>query len=33
MAAIELQAVTRCFGDLTAVDAVSFEVEEGEIVG
>jgi len=33
VAAIELQAVTRRFGDLTAVDAVSFEVEEGEIVG
>ncbi|TVP75547.1 MAG: ABC transporter ATP-binding protein, partial [Nitriliruptor sp.] len=28
-----LQAVTRCFGELTAVDAVSFDVEEGEIVG
>ncbi len=33
MAAIELQAVTRRFGDLTAVDALSLGVREGEIVG
>ena len=33
MTAIELQAVTRRFGELTAVDAVSLDVEEGEIVG
>jgi ABC-2 type transport system ATP-binding protein len=33
VAAIELQAVTRRFGDLVAVDAVSFDVEVGEIVG
>ena len=33
MAAIELHSVTRRFGELTAVDAVSLDVEEGEIVG
>ncbi|MFO7961386.1 MAG: ABC transporter ATP-binding protein, partial [Nitriliruptoraceae bacterium] len=33
MAAIELQAVTRRFGELTAVDALSLGVHEGEIVG
>jgi ABC-2 type transport system ATP-binding protein len=33
VAAIDLQAVTRRFGDLVAVDAVTFDVEVGEIVG
>ena len=33
MAAIDLQAVTRRFGDLVAVDALSLAVEDGEIVG
>jgi ABC-2 type transport system ATP-binding protein len=33
VAAIDLQAVTRRFGDLVAVDALSLEVEDGEIVG
>lgn len=33
MAVIELQGVTRRFGDLTAVDEVTLAVDEGEIVG
>jgi ABC-2 type transport system ATP-binding protein len=33
MPVIELREVTRRFGDLTAVDAVTLDVEEGEIVG
>jgi len=33
MAIIELRDVTRRFGDLTAVDGVTLDVEEGEIVG
>ncbi len=33
MRAIEVEALTRNFGDFTAVDAVSFNVEEGEIFG
>jgi ABC-2 type transport system ATP-binding protein len=33
VATIELRSVTRRFGALTAVDAVSFEVADGEIVG
>jgi ABC-2 type transport system ATP-binding protein len=33
MAAISVRALTRRFGDFTAVDAVSFEVAEGEIFG
>jgi ABC-2 type transport system ATP-binding protein len=31
--AIEVQSVTRRFGDLTAVDNLSFQVEQGEIFG
>ena len=33
MALLELRGVTRRFGDLTAVDNVTLDVEEGEIVG
>jgi ABC-2 type transport system ATP-binding protein len=33
VAAIELHSVTRRFGELTAVDAVTLDVEDGEIVG
>jgi ABC-2 type transport system ATP-binding protein len=33
VAAIDLQTVTRRFGDLVAVDALSLDVEDGEIVG
>jgi ABC-2 type transport system ATP-binding protein len=33
MATIELRGVVRRFGELTAVDAVTFDVEDGEIVG
>jgi ABC-2 type transport system ATP-binding protein len=33
MAAIEFQSLTRQYGDLTAVDDVSFDVEAGEIFG
>jgi len=33
MALLELEAVTKTFGGLTAVDAVSFGVDEGTIVG
>jgi len=33
MAAISVRALTRRFGDFTAVDAVSFDVAEGEIFG
>ncbi len=31
--AIEAKGLTRMFGDFTAVDAISFEVEQGEIFG
>jgi ABC-2 type transport system ATP-binding protein len=31
--AIEVRALTKCFGDFTAVDAISFEVGRGEIFG
>jgi len=31
--AIHVQAATRCFGDLVAVDDLSFEVQHGEIFG
>jgi len=30
---IEVHGLTRCFGDLTAVDHVEFEVNEGEVFG
>jgi len=30
---IEVENLTRKFGDLTAVDAVTFRVEEGEVFG
>jgi len=30
---IRVEALTRCYGDLTAVDQVSFEIGTGEIVG
>jgi ABC-2 type transport system ATP-binding protein len=33
MAAIEVRALTRRFGDFTAVNAVSFDVAEGEVFG
>jgi ABC-2 type transport system ATP-binding protein len=33
MPVIELRDVTRSFGDLVAVDQVSLDVEQGEIVG
>jgi ABC-type transport system involved in cytochrome c biogenesis ATPase subunit len=33
LAAISLRGVSRRFGDLTAVDQVSFDVEDGEVVG
>jgi len=33
MKAIEVKGLMRKFGDLTAVDEVSFEVEQGEIFG
>ncbi len=33
MAIIEVQGLTKKFGDLLAVDAIDFEVEEGEIFG
>jgi ABC-2 type transport system ATP-binding protein len=33
MAAIEVEKLTKRFGDFTAVDALSFRVEEGEIFG
>src|SRR6266545_2622968 len=33
MAAIDVRAIVKKFGDFTAVDAVSFAVEEGEIFG
>src|SRR5271169_548162 len=33
MAAIEVQQITKRFGDFTAVDGVAFDVEEGEIFG
>jgi len=33
MAVIQLREVTRRFGDVTAVDGVTLDVEEGEIVG
>jgi ABC-2 type transport system ATP-binding protein len=32
-AAIQVEGLTKKFGDFTAVDAVSFEVETGEVVG
>ncbi|TFG49636.1 MAG: ATP-binding cassette domain-containing protein, partial [Anaerolineales bacterium] len=31
--AIEVNSVTRCFGDLVAVDDLSFQVGGGEIFG
>ena len=33
MSAIDVRAITKRFGDFTAVDAISFAVEEGEILG
>jgi len=33
MKAIEVNALTKRFGEFTAVDAVSFEVDEGEVIG
>ena len=33
MAAIDVRAMTKRFGDFTAVDGISFEVQEGEIFG
>ena len=30
---IRLENVTRCYGEFTAVDSVSFQIERGEIVG
>ncbi len=33
MSAVEVQALTKRFGDFTAVDSISFDVEEGEIFG
>ena len=33
MAAIEVEKLTKRFNGFTAVDALSFEVEEGEIFG
>ncbi|MEO1188972.1 MAG: ATP-binding cassette domain-containing protein, partial [Pseudomonadota bacterium] len=30
---IEVQELTKKFGDFTAVDAITFEVERGEIFG
>jgi ABC-2 type transport system ATP-binding protein len=33
MPAIDVQAITKRFGDFTAVDGISFQVEEGEIFG
>ena len=33
MSAIEVQQIRKCFGDFTAVDDVSFDVEQGEIFG
>lgn len=33
MKAIEVQDLTRCFGQFTAVDHISFDVEQGEIFG
>lgn len=33
MAAIELQGLTKRFGDITAVDDLTFEVEEGTVTG
>jgi len=33
MAAVEVQNITKRFGDFCAVDGVSFEVEEGEVFG
>ena len=33
MAAIEVQNIKKCFGDFCAVDAVSFDVAEGEVFG
>ena len=33
MAAIEVQGIVKRFGDFTAVDGISFQVEEGEIFG
>jgi ABC-2 type transport system ATP-binding protein len=33
MAAIEVDGLTKAFGDVTAVDGVSFAVEEGELFG
>jgi ABC-2 type transport system ATP-binding protein len=33
MAAIDVDQITKCFGDFTAVDHVTFQVESGEIFG
>jgi len=33
VSAVDVQALTKRFGDFTAVDAISFEVREGEIFG
>ncbi len=33
MAAVDVQQITKRFGDFTAVDAISFSVEHGEIFG
>ena len=33
MPAIEVEKLTKCFNGFTAVDSLSFEVEDGEIFG
>ena len=33
MPLLEVRNVTRCFGGIVALDDVSFDVDEGEIVG
>jgi ABC-2 type transport system ATP-binding protein len=33
MAAVDVQQITKRFGTFTAVDAISFAVEDGEIFG
>lgn len=33
MAIIEVEGLTRCFGDFVAVDHISFKVEEGQVFG
>ncbi len=33
MAAIDVQGLTKRFGDFTAVEGISFRVEDGEIFG